>query len=57
MGLSNDYLTAMLAVRLETTGLLQRDDVSIGSTGVGDNILQTWEVNPNPWTVLPCVLL
>lgn len=57
MGLSNDYLTAMLAARLETTGLLQREDVSIGSTGVGDNILQTWKGNPNPWTVLPCVLL
>lgn len=56
MGLSNDYLTATLAARLETTGLLQREDMSIGSTGVGDNILQTWKVNPNPWTVLPCVL-
>lgn len=41
MGLSNDYFTAMLAARLETTGLLQRQDMSIGSTGVGDNILQT----------------
>lgn len=56
MGLSNDYLTAMLAARLETTGFLQREDVSIVSTGVGDSILQTWKVNPNPWTVLPCVL-
>lgn len=57
MGLSNDYLTVMLAVRLETTGLLQREDVRIGSTGVGDNILQTWKVNPNPWRVLSCILL
>ena len=57
MGLSSDYLTAMLAARLETTGLLQREDMSIGFTGVGGNILQTWEVNANAWTVLPCVLL
>lgn len=56
MGLSNDYFTAMLAARLETTGLLQRQDMSIGSTGVGDNILQMWKVNSNPWTVLPCIL-
>lgn len=52
MGLSNHYLTTMLAARLETIGLLQRQ--KIGSRG---NILQTWKVKPNTWTILPCVLL